>query len=82
MNRHRETFRERIDRLRQIGSDHDTWDLSAKDQDAVRAVLANRDELLAALKAIQSQCAGHADEFSQRVWLIAAAAIANAEAHE
>jgi hypothetical protein len=33
-------------------------------------------ELLAALKDIQSQCAGHADEFSANVWRIAENAIA------
>jgi hypothetical protein len=44
----------------------------------VRACNAHSD-LLAALSAIQRQCAGHADEFSQRVWLTAETAIAYAK---
>lgn len=37
-------------------------------------------ELVDALKSIQSQCAGHADEFSARVYSLAAKALAKAEA--
>lgn len=44
----------------------------------VRAVNCHAD-MLEALKAVQSQCAGHSDEFSCRVWLIADAAIRRAE---
>jgi hypothetical protein len=43
------------------------------------SLVAAAPELLAALKAVQSQCAGHCDEFSGNVWRIADAAIARAE---
>jgi hypothetical protein len=46
---------------------------------ALALALQERSELLAALNAVRSQCAGHADEFSGRVWTIADAAIAKVE---
>ena len=50
-------------------------ELEAQVEKLLRAGERRRDEdrarLKAALHAIQSQCAGHADEFSQRVWNIA-----------
>lgn len=44
----------------------------------VRAVNAHA-ALVAALREVQSQCAGHADEFSRRVWQIADRALQQVE---
>jgi len=49
-------------------------------KDRLTALLATKATLLAALKRIQSQCAGHADEFSERVYHIASEALQQAEA--
>lgn len=49
-----------------------------KSQDDARLIAAAPD-MLAALRDVQSQCAGHSDEFSRRVWIAADMAIAKAE---
>ena len=46
-----ESFGEQLSRVKEMASDPgDTWDLSLNDQAALRAVLQERKELLAALK--------------------------------
>jgi hypothetical protein len=50
---------------------------SVEEAFAVATLARAAPELLAALKEIQSQCAGHADEFSANVWRVAQEAIGN-----
>lgn len=66
----------------QIYDDKSGWDRAASASSDVGAnarLVAAAPTMRDALKAIQSQCAGHADEFSQRVWKIARAALQHTE---